>query len=57
MRPCGLNAAASRIERAADHLQQRGFAAAVATDDADGFAPLYFKRDILECPEFAEVLP
>jgi hypothetical protein len=33
-----LNAAAGRAKRAADHLQQCGFAAAIAADDADGFA-------------------
>ena len=52
-----LDAAAGRIKRAADHLQQRGFAAAIAADDADGFAPLHFEGNIPQRPEFAEVLP
>ncbi len=32
-------------------MQQRGFAGAVASDDADGFAFFDLKRNILECPE------
>ncbi|WP_345852768.1 hypothetical protein [Nitrosomonas sp. HPC101] len=50
------NAAGSGIKGAADHLQQRGFATAVFANDADGFPFFYFKRYILECPEFSEVL-
>ena len=55
--PMGLDTAARRIQRAADHLQQRGFTATIATDDADRLAPLYFERNLLERPEFPEVLP
>jgi hypothetical protein len=52
----GLHRAGGRAKGAADHLQQRRFAAAVATDDADRFAFFDLERDILQGPEFVEIL-
>lgn len=52
----GCNAASSRIQGAANHLQQRRFTAAIAANDANSLAFSDFKRYILERPEFSEVL-
>ena len=52
----GLNAAAGRLSVPQIICSKGGFAAAIAADDADGFALFYFKGNILERPELAEVL-
>src|SRR5450631_1718223 len=36
--------------------QQRGFSAAIAPDNADGFAFFDFKGNVFQGPEFAEIL-
>src|SRR5215510_7770824 len=51
------HSAAGRREYAAYDLQQGGFARTVASNNADGFAPFYLNANVLERPEFAEVLP
>ena len=50
------DAAGGWAERAAYHLQQSGFAAAIATDDADGLASIDLERNIFQRPEFAVIL-
>lgn len=47
----GLNAAAGRVKRAADHLQQRGFTTAIAPDDTDSLAFLNIEGDVPERPK------
>jgi hypothetical protein len=46
-----LQQASGRFRDAGKHFQQRALAGAVAADDADDFAWLHFKADILEGPD------
>ena len=41
----------SRLGDAGENLQQRALACAVASDDADNFTTLHFKRNILQRPK------
>jgi len=55
MRPRTCTSPAEGPERAANHLQQRGFARPVAADDADRLAPTHAQIHVSERPEFLVV--
>jgi hypothetical protein len=42
-----------RLDEAVEHFEQGGFARAIAPDEADAFAALQLKADVLVGPEFA----
>jgi hypothetical protein len=51
-----FNAARGRRKRAADELEQGGFAGAILSHDPDCFTFPYLKRNISERPELPEIL-
>ena len=50
------NAPFGRLGDAAKNLQQRAFAGSVAADDADDLALFDFEVDVLERPEFLDLI-